>query len=92
MNQTIPLRVMELKLQLGLIGAKNVSVDAPSNPEGEWFVDFSLATVQDAIAWYPGKGFGVWEEAQAYYGTGPDHVLPTAQEAVSKWLEFSTCG
>jgi hypothetical protein len=59
-------------IQDGLPGAA-VSIDAPDDPAGEWWLDLSDGRFATNVAWRPAKGFGVYT-AETTFGEGPDEI------------------
>lgn len=85
MTDTIPLRIKELQLQLELAGATEVKIDRPSNPEGEWYIDFVCGGRQDCILWQHSRGYRLWSGFATAFGERPHAYVATAQEAVEYW-------
>src|SRR4051812_3805247 len=57
-----------------------LSVDAPQNPSGNWYVDVQFENYLSVIEWRPRLDFGVSLEV-AGYGEGPEMVFSSAIEA-----------
>ncbi|MGC2855469.1 hypothetical protein ACM64Y_08340 [Novispirillum sp. DQ9] len=53
-----------------------LEVDAPDDPQGEWWLDVTIGAFSTAIAWRPALGFGLYGEDDAY-GTGPEEIYRT---------------
>lgn len=51
-------------------------VDAPSVPDGSWWLDLDLAGHSATAEWRPGRGFGVLSSESDSYGEGPDEIYP----------------
>lgn len=90
MSTALPLRVVELQLQLQMAGATEVKVDDPKDPQGEWYVDFLCEGRQDCIMWKPDRGYGLWSGFSGAYGQRPHAYVETAQEAVEYWKMLRT--
>jgi hypothetical protein len=67
-------------------GAKLLSVDAPSDPNGVWWFDLSVAGVTTEVAWRPTYGYGIFTSDDVGYGQGPDEVFADAAEAAARLL------
>jgi CheY-like chemotaxis protein len=57
-----------------------LSIDAPQDPSGNWYVDVQFESHTSVIEWRPRLGFGVSFEL-AGYGEGPEVVFSSATEA-----------
>jgi hypothetical protein len=51
-----------------------IDIDAPSKPEGEWWLDISLGDFSASVAWRPEFGFGVFT-SEPGFGDRPDEVF-----------------
>ncbi|MBV9493714.1 MAG: hypothetical protein JOZ54_05680 [Acidobacteria bacterium] len=58
------------------------TVDAPSSPEGTWWVDVQRFGRVASIEWRPGVGYGVAEPGGGY-GEGVDFVVDDASAAAA---------
>jgi hypothetical protein len=52
----------------------HVTVEAPPEPSGSWWVDIQYAGKIASVEWRPGHGFGV-AGVDAVYGEGPERVF-----------------
>jgi hypothetical protein len=55
----------------------HVTVEAPPEPNGSWWIDIQYAGKTASVEWRPGRGFGV-ASADAVYGEGPARVFDEA--------------
>lgn len=71
----------------------HLTVDAPAEPSGSWWIDIQYAGKTASIEWRPGRGFGV-AGADAVYGEGParvfDDVTATAEYVAEQLLQPAT--
>lgn len=56
------------------VPGSTVTIDAPRNPDGEWFIDVSAGDFQTAVAWRSAHGFGFFT-APSGYGDRPNEVF-----------------
>lgn len=63
-------------------------LDEPSDPAGEWWIDFSIKGVEVNVAWRPNKGFGIYTSDENAYGTGPDEVYRSPELAARRLMQF----
>lgn len=83
-----PLEQLQAELQRRLTDA-SIRVDAPSSPEGTWWVDVERQGHTASVEWRPRVGFGV-AGPDGGYGEGPDVVVDdaaTAADHVVRLLE-----
>jgi hypothetical protein len=71
-----PLEQLQTELQRRLADA-NIHVDAPSSPDGAWWVDIEREGNVASVEWRPRVGFGV-AGPDGGYGEGPDVVVNDA--------------
>ena len=66
-----------------------ISVDAPANPSGEWWIDLSITLDQQShdiqVLWKEGLGFGLYTSNDSGYGDRP-HEMYTAPEIAAARL------
>lgn len=68
-------------------------LDAPSNPEGEWWLDIRDRGRTINVQWSPGRGFGVTASAfPAGYGDGPEETFESFGEAAGRVLGLMESG
>lgn len=60
----------------------HVSVDAPDDSAGNWYLDVEFESRKAVVEWRPRRGFGVSLEP-AGYGEGPEIILPSARAAAA---------
>ncbi|HJW95069.1 MAG TPA: hypothetical protein VJ901_15750 [Thermoanaerobaculia bacterium] len=72
MGSLEPIEELSRHISQRLPGAE-LSVDAPQNPSGNWYVDVQFENYMSVIEWRPRLGFGVSLEV-AGYGEGPEMV------------------
>lgn len=63
-----------------LLPQAHITVDAPPQPEGNWFIDVHYAGKSGTVEWRPGQGYGV-AGTDASYGEGPERIFPDAAAA-----------
>jgi hypothetical protein len=51
-----------------------VSVDAPRDPEGEYWLDVAVERFRSSVSWRPKIGFGIYVSESDGYGERPDEV------------------
>lgn len=51
-----------------------IDVDAPKNPDGEWWLDISVGDFTTAVAWRPAFGFGLFTSEESGFGDKPNEV------------------
>jgi DNA-binding XRE family transcriptional regulator len=61
-----------------------VSVDAPRDPKGEWWLDISGKDFQNTVAWRAESGFGVFVSPDRGYGDQPDEIYKKADLAARR--------
>jgi len=61
-----------------------VSVDAPSRPSGDWFVDVKYGDQSFAFEYRPSLGFGLSSTPSGGYGEGPDEFLAEEESLVDR--------
>lgn len=67
----------------------HLDVDEPRDEEGSWFVDLRVESHQVNVEWRPGRGFGITALTDPHdYGTGPDELLGTVDEAAARVVEL----
>jgi hypothetical protein len=68
----------------------HVTVEAPPQPNGSWWIDIHYAGKTASVEWRPGRGFGV-AGADASYGEGPERVFDdpsaAANHAISQLVD-----
>lgn len=62
-------------------------LDEPSDPAGEWWIDFSIKGIAVNVAWRPNKGFGIYVSDENAYGTGPDEVYRSPKVAARRLMQ-----
>lgn len=83
-----PLEQLQAELHRRLAGA-NIRVDAPTSPDGVWWIDVEREGHSASVEWRPKVGFGV-AGPDGGYGEGPDVVVEdveTAADHVARLLE-----
>lgn len=63
-------------------------IDAPSNPEGEWWVDLEIDGMRSNVLWTPTLGFGVFID-EGSYGTRPQEIYKKPAEASARILQLA---
>jgi DNA-binding transcriptional regulator YiaG len=58
-----------------------VSVDAPEDVHGTWYVDINLKGHAIAVQWMLDRGFGITSKTEIAYGEGADEVYQNADDA-----------
>jgi DNA-binding Xre family transcriptional regulator len=71
-----------------LPGAK-VSVDVPSRPNGDWFVDVKYRDQSFVVEYRPTLGYGLSSIPSAGYGEGPDEFLAEEAAAVDRIVHLT---
>jgi hypothetical protein len=69
----------------------SVSIDAPAEEHGYWWIDLARGDRTATVEWRPERGFGVGLGAGAY-GEGPDLILPTMDLAVRHVVDYLLSG
>jgi DNA-binding XRE family transcriptional regulator len=66
-----------------------ISVDAPDNVEGNWWVDVRAGRKRVTLEYRPGRGFGIFHK-DAGYGEGPAEVYRTPELAAIRVRQMMT--
>jgi DNA-binding XRE family transcriptional regulator len=89
---TSKLRVEKLeRLLRARIPGVVIEVDAPSRPEGDWFIDTKLGARSCVVELRPALGFGLSSTPGEGLGEGPDEFFadePSVVERVAELLRF----
>jgi DNA-binding transcriptional regulator YiaG len=62
----------------------HLSVDAPGQPSGSWWLDVKLNDHVVVVEWRPGRGFGISTVSEDAYGVGPDEIYTDADAAFER--------
>ena len=77
----IPEQINDFRREiLSLMSNCSLSVDAPRNPDGEWFIDIACDKFLLNVAWRVKRGFGLFT-AEAGYGDQPNEVYKKSRTA-----------
>ena len=77
----IPEQINDFRREiLSLMSKCSLSVDAPRNPDGEWFIDIACDKFLLNVAWRVKRGFGLFT-AEAGYGDQPNEVYKKSRTA-----------
>jgi DNA-binding XRE family transcriptional regulator len=83
-------RIENLKrLIKGKLPGATASVDAPSRPNGDWFVDVKFGDQSFAIEYRPSLGFGLSSTPSGGYGEGPDEFLAEEESLVDRLAQLT---
>ena len=67
----------------------HADLDAPGDPEGEWWLDLEREGRRVTVQWRPDRGFGLSASLfEAGYGEGPDEVVETLEQAKTRLSEL----
>lgn len=66
----------------------SVSVDAPTQPKGDWFIDTTVGKRSFAIEFRPTLGFGLSSTPSEGIGEGPDEFFEDEQAVVDRIAEL----
>jgi DNA-binding XRE family transcriptional regulator len=67
-----------------------VAVDAPDNPNGEWWLDIVAGKFVERVAWRPAFGFGIFTSENDGFGDRPDEVYRRPEDASARLLQLLT--
>ena len=84
MDQPIQTLVYKLK---GRYPALKVSLDAPTLPTGEWFLDIVFQQNSMVVQWHPSHGFGM-SIAEEGYGEGPSEVYQSIDAVFGRLISI----
>lgn len=65
-----------------------LSVDAPQNPDGLWFLDIEHAGRHAIVQWQEYRGFGLCYGPGEFYGEGPDEHCKKQADAAGQLLDY----
>lgn len=60
------------------------TIDAPADPNGEWWVDLSLGDFSTNVAWRSSRGFGIFTSDKDAYGDRPDETYREPEQAAKR--------
>ena len=86
MEQMNDIEIIEHDLRSRFPGA-TVTIDAPADPAGTWYVDVRRNQQALTIQWTPRRGFGL-STKPGEYGEGADEVYSTAAQVESRVAEL----
>ena len=69
-----------------------IDVDAPSRPEGDWFIDARLRDRSCVVELRPALGFGLSSTPGEGLGEGPDELFEDAPSVVERVAELLRTG
>jgi hypothetical protein len=70
-----------------------ISIDAPKNRGGNWWVDLKLGLQKVTYIWRPRHGFGLWKDSNPHvFETKPDEVYTDMNHAADRIMERLTGG
>jgi hypothetical protein len=70
-----------------------ISIDAPKNRGGNWWVDLKLGLQMVTYVWKPRHGFGLWKDSNpTAFETKPDEVYADMNHAADRIMERLTGG
>ena len=58
----------------GLIPGASISIDSPSDPSGDSWIDIETNEQTLTVAYRPSLGFGLYSSDSSSFGSGPDEV------------------
>ena len=61
-----------------------ISIDAPGQPSGSWWLDVKLNDHVLVVEWRSGNGFGISTVSKDAYGMGPDETYPDVDAAYER--------
>lgn len=62
-------------LLASLEGVTSASIDAPSDPLGEWYLDLEIEEFSTSVAWKHDRGFGIFSSGTEGIGSRPDETF-----------------
>jgi hypothetical protein len=77
---------------LGLLAANGLTskaVDAPSDPNGEWFIDLAINDLNTTVSYRPGFGFGIFT-SDPLFGARPDEVYRDPKAAAIRLRQLAS--
>jgi len=63
-------------------------VDAPSDPNGEWWIDVEIDGMRSNVLWKAAFGFGLFTD-ESGYGTRPQEIYKNPAEAGARILQLA---
>jgi hypothetical protein len=63
-------------------------IDAPSNPDGEWWIDIEIDGMRSHILWKSALGFGLFTD-EGGYGSRPQEIYRNPMEASARILQLA---
>ena len=67
-----------------------IDVDAPDNPNGEWWLDIVAGKFVERVAWRPTFGFGFFTSGDYGFFDRPDEVYRKPEDASARLLQLLT--
>jgi len=61
-----------------------VEVDAPRDPEGEWWLDVANGGSHETVSWRPKVGFGFFTTDEKGFGDRPDEIYRKVEGACAR--------
>jgi hypothetical protein len=61
-----------------------VSVDAPRDPKGEWWLDIADGRFRTAVSWLVDRGFGIFTSEEGGFGVRPDEFYRKPSDACER--------
>ena len=86
MEQMNDIEIIEYDLRNRFPGA-TVTIDAPTDPAGSWYVDVRDNHQALTIQWRRDRGFGV-SAASGEYGEGPEEIYSTIAQVENRVAEL----
>lgn len=62
-------------------------IDKPETPSGSWWLDISLNGHSLVVEWRPNHGFGISTTSSDDYGSGPDEIFTTVEDAFKRVVD-----
>jgi hypothetical protein len=63
-------------------------IDAPSKPDGDWWIDLEIDGMRSNVLWKSTLGFGVYTD-ETGYGGRPQEIYKNASEASARILQLA---
>jgi hypothetical protein len=62
----------------------SVEVDAPRDPNGEWWLDVVIGDFRESVSWRPKAGFGFFTTNEKGFGDRPDEIYLRVSDALAR--------
>lgn len=87
-HPALPKDIVEFIDALRSEAAAAVEVDAPSKPEGEWWIDLEIDGMHSNVLWQKSLGFGLYVRENGFGGR-PQEIYRKAAEAGARVLQLA---